>query len=590
MDLSVKINGQALELGVDVLFASAELDMHVNKATMFTMHVVDKAEAGLFSGPKYKHLDGSKFKIGAKIEVKAREYGDKMFKTLAKNLEIVSVEPSFGQGKKIMFTIRAYDKTQRMRRGIQSRTFLKMSDADIIKKICGEYGVSPKVTGLATKHDYVIQHSQSDWEFIQARARLSGCVCFVDKDGKLVVSPLEKSANSASVTLEYPEECLKFSPKVNAANQVALVETFAYDSNTAQPVKSKATIKNVLNGASKLKAEVEKGVQKKSKFQITQHPSVKAAIAKELSDSASNRIGMESVEATGLCLGNVSLAAGGKVKIKNVGKRFSGTYIVSGVVHRFSHSGGFVSEFVVSNIPSIAELLYNKVLDRQRENIDGVVVGVVTNIEDEEKLGRVKVKFPWLGEEVESDWARVATPMASTSAGVFFPVAINDEVIVAFEQGNPNRPFVLGSLYTKKIEHPNTKAIEKDKVNFLTFKGRSGHYIEFSEKEGSEEIAIVGLKGKSYLKFDTNKGNLDIKMAEDVKIACKNLTIDSKGKINVKAMQDIAFKSNTKFTLVAQQKVAIKGGMSVELATNSGKSVKIGPATVNINAGALEVM
>lgn len=591
MDLSVKVNGSKLALGEDVLFINATLDMRVNQAAMFTMVVIDKAEPGLLMGPSYKHLDDSTFKIGAKVEVSAREYDDMMYKSLASGLEIVSIEPSFGVGNTTSFLIRAYDKTQRLRRGSTTRVFSKMTDAAIIKKICGDYGISTAIKGLTTKHEYVIQNNQSDWEFIMSRVQMFGCACQVDNKGKLVVGPVEKKSSGKSVTLEYPDECIRFTPRVTVARQVAEVEVLAYDSSTAQPVKSKAKVKAVLNGGGMaLASEAKKGVQAKSRLLITADPSVKTAVAKLYADGAANQVGMESVDATGVCLGKTDLVAGGTVKIEGVGKRFSGKYILSGVTHRFQSNGSFTTEFSVSNTPHFGQLLYEKIVDQNNNQVEGVVVGIVTNIEDPEKMGRVKLKFPWLGEDIESDWARVATPMASTKAGIFFPLAINDEVLVCFERGDANRPFVVGSLFTKKIKHPNDKAVEKDKVNFLTFKGRSGHYIEFTETKGKEAISIIGLKDKSYLKFDTNKGNLDIKMMEDIKIACKNLTIESKGKINVKAMQDIGLKTNTKFTLIAQQKAIIKGGMSIELATNSGKSVKIGPATVNINAGALEVM
>src|SRR4051812_31769405 len=79
--------------------------------------------------------------------------------------------------------------------------------------------------------------------------------------------------------------------------------------------------------------------------------------------------------------------------------------------------------------------------------IYGVVVGVVTNNQDKEGLGRVKVKFPWLSDADESNWARIATPMAGASRGVFFLPEVDDEVLVVFEQGLVSRPYVLGGLW-----------------------------------------------------------------------------------------------------------------------------------------------
>src|SRR5437868_3604561 len=87
--------------------------------------------------------------------------------------------------------------------------------------------------------------------------------------------------------------------------------------------------------------------------------------------------------------------------------------------------------------------------------ISGVVVGVVTNNQgDPDGLGRVKVKFPWLSNEEESFWARVAAPMAGKERGFYFLPEVEDEVLVAFEQGDVRFPYVVGSLWNGKDAPP----------------------------------------------------------------------------------------------------------------------------------------
>ena len=83
-----------------------------------------------------------------------------------------------------------------------------------------------------------------------------------------------------------------------------------------------------------------------------------------------------------------------------------------------------------------------------RDNkIEGIVLGIVTNNQDELKQGRVKIKFPWLGEGDETYWARIATFMAGNEMGAFFLPEVGDEVIVAFDHGDINYPYVLGALW-----------------------------------------------------------------------------------------------------------------------------------------------
>src|SRR3972149_536693 len=79
--------------------------------------------------------------------------------------------------------------------------------------------------------------------------------------------------------------------------------------------------------------------------------------------------------------------------------------------------------------------------------ISGVVPGIVTNNQDPDGLGRVKIKFPWLSDDNETDWVRIATLMAGGQRGGFFLPEVGDEVLVAFEHGDINHPYVIGALW-----------------------------------------------------------------------------------------------------------------------------------------------
>ena len=109
---------------------------------------------------------------------------------------------------------------------------------------------------------------------------------------------------------------------------------------------------------------------------------------------------------------------------------------------------------------SLIELLNSHSRPQQQRNkIYGVVVGIVRDIKDPQNLGRVKVDFPWMGESSEavaieseedrahSFWARIATLMAGKQRGSFIIPEVGDEVLVAFEHGEIDRPYVLGMLW-----------------------------------------------------------------------------------------------------------------------------------------------
>jgi uncharacterized protein involved in type VI secretion and phage assembly len=78
--------------------------------------------------------------------------------------------------------------------------------------------------------------------------------------------------------------------------------------------------------------------------------------------------------------------------------------------------------------------------------IQGVVVGIVTNNQDPEELNRVRVKFPWLSQNDESYWARIATSVMEAKQQNYQLPEVGAEVLVAFEHGDVRFPFILGVL------------------------------------------------------------------------------------------------------------------------------------------------
>lgn len=152
---------------------------------------------------------------------------------------------------------------------------------------------------------------------------------------------------------------------------------------------------------------------------------------------------------------------------------------------------------------SLREVLLDALEDQgQAGKIHGIVVGVVTNNKDPENLGRVKVRFPWLQASDESYWARIATLMAGSDRGSFFLPEAGDHVLVAFEHGDINYPFVLGALWTSNQRPPFDNVDGKN--NIRAIKSRSGHLLIFDDnhEEKKEKIIIRTNKGHEIILND----------------------------------------------------------------------------------------
>ncbi len=166
------------------------------------------------------------------------------------------------------------------------------------------------------------------------------------------------------------------------------------------------------------------------------------------------------------------------------------------------------------------------------EKVFGVMIGVVIkndSANDSEKPGPglVKVQIPLLGMK-ESNWARMASFMAGKERGAFFLPEVGDEVLVAFENGDVNKPFVIGALWNGKDTPPEKNSDGKNDVRII--KSRSGNIIQFTDKSGSEKITISSTKDIELLapngKLSINAKEVEIKSSATTKIeASSDMTI-----------------------------------------------------------------
>lgn len=196
--------------------------------------------------------------------------------------------------------------------------------------------------------------------------------------------------------------------------------------------------------------------------------------------------------------------------------------------------------------------------------VHGVVVGVVTNNQDPEKMGRVKVKFPWLSDVDESNWARIAMLMAGKDRGTFFLPEVGDEVLVAFDHGDVSFPYVLGALWNGKDTPPLDNSDGKNNVREI--KSRSGHVLKLNDEDGSETIEIIDKSSNNKIVIDTAKNAITVTSDKDITLSAPKGTITLDG-------QSVEIKSSQ------ATKVQAQGAMNVE----ASQTMTIKGATVNIN-------
>jgi uncharacterized protein involved in type VI secretion and phage assembly len=182
---------------------------------------------------------------------------------------------------------------------------------------------------------------------------------------------------------------------------------------------------------------------------------------------------------------------------------------------------------------------------------NGIVIGVVIDLDDRDGLGRVRVRFPHL-DDAESTWARVAAPMAGKSRGLFFRPEKDDEVLVAFEQGDPRRPYILGGLWSTPDPPPADDGRRVDN-NWRFFQSRSGHLLKFDDTSGGERIEIVGKDQHQQIVIDASGDKITITCSSgDVAISAPS------GKVSIDA-STVEIKASQSMSVVAQGTMTIQG-------------------------------
>lgn len=141
--------------------------------------------------------------------------------------------------------------------------------------------------------------------------------------------------------------------------------------------------------------------------------------------------------------------------------------------------------------------------------IRGAVVGLVTNNKDPDNRGRIKVKYPWLGDEIESHWARVACYYAGPSRGGYIMPEVGDEVLLMFERGDPATPYMVGGLWNGEDTPPGPGNPDGEN-NTKWFQSRSGHVYRFEDKDGAELIELRDCSGNLRFEIDVPKDLITI--------------------------------------------------------------------------------
>jgi phage protein D len=560
----IKLDGEELaaEALPDLLSARFEGSVHLPD-----LAVLD------FRNPDLRWTEAQLFKIGQTLEV---QLGETDLRERVFIGEVTGIELDVAMSGATELRVRAYDRAHRLHRGRFTQVYRNMTDSDIAKKIGQELGFTVDVTPTREVFEYVLQDNQTNWEFLQDRANRLGFELQV-RDKTLVFKP-PPSDPADPIDLAWREELLSFRARMITGEQVQDVEVRGWDPiNKRALVGRAATPKGTPQIAeSRTGGEVTRAAfQKKAPFLVARQPIYSQSQADSLAQTVLNELAGSFVTAEGIALGNPKLRLGSEVNLLSVGKQFSGRYVVTQIAHVYEPAG-YRIEFEVTGRRStdLASLTAGPAQPNAH-----ILTGVVTNNKDPRDIGRVKVKLPTLGADVESNWCRVASPGAGKDRGMEYLPEVDDEVLLL--GSDINHLYVIGGVWSTADSPPlkNSQAVSGGEVVKRIIRSRTGHEITLDDSPASPSITIVDSTGNNRLAIDTRKNSLEIDVAGDIKIkASQNIDIEAGMALSFQSGMGLEVQAGLDAKLTANTQLVLEGMLSTNL--RSGGQVALAAPSV----------
>lgn len=468
------------------------------------------------------------------------------------------------------------------------RSFENMTLKDIIDSVLKPYSsikskISPR---FKDKIPYIVQYNQSDYAFISMLAVRFGEWMY-NTGETFVFGEFDDSISSSSANLEYPGGSLM------SYNLHQNITSFSFNHllpDYYQFGKEKAILKRSAQGIAD--GIVNDWTDKAYNASIQRFKNEQiASLNTGGFDSGKEDEGADTIldyslkiEALGKKTGIMTVHGFSKLAMLKIGQTFlirdnvqnkSGenkdveqkALKVIGINHSFDYrqeySNSFISVPVACNYPSYSDADVFPSAPPQRAK-------VVEN-NDEQKLGRIRVQFPWQevqSKDMKTPWLRIAVPYSGQGKGCCFIPEVGEEVMVGFEMNNAERPYVIGTLYnggTGRMDEKWASVNEENgtKNNIKAIRSRNGHTILFNDRGDGGLIEIYDNKSNTYhitLSADDKKitiysaGEIEVVADSDINVKAKgNVRIDADGNVGIKSKGSISMEANKEISIQASK-------------------------------------
>ncbi|MFJ1808814.1 MULTISPECIES: VgrG-related protein [unclassified Streptomyces] len=477
--------------------------------------------------------------------------------------EVCGLEADY-DGTGTFTVIRGYDFGHRLMRQRRVAAYRNQSASDIARKLAAQDGVPVgKIQSTKTVYEFISQANVTDWDFLARLADENEMVMSVDAKGKFQfvkpdpasgAPPTSTPGDKSPFVLEAGTDILRLRAAVTAAEQVATVEARGWDVTTKKKLTATTPAKTnpgISIGTTPGEAAAK---FKPAKLVDAQTPYDRQSEVKFAAEALADDVTGSFAELEVIARGTPKLRPGLPVTLADVGAPFEGKYTATSVRHVFGDGKHYEAWVTVSGRQwrSLYGLSSGGGHAGNGLNLPGTTNALVTDVQDPLKQGRVKLQFPWLDDTYISDWTRVVQ-WGGKAGGSIFPLDVGDEVLVAFDRGALDHPYVIGGLYNGKDKPTPVKDVPlhdgaRSRAVRHTLSDRDGNRVDLlSQTTGGRKQGVRVTSGDDKLVINLDRTKTEI-------------TVDSKGTVNIKGSRAVSVEAGTDLTLSARRNLTIKSG------------------------------
>jgi phage baseplate assembly protein gpV/phage protein D len=420
--------------------------------------------------------------------------------------EVTAIEFAYLPSGQQEIRVRAYDRSYALRKRQEARVLVQLTTRELAQEMAANVGLVAEGAETGPLHPSLFQHTQSDYHLLVSQLEQAG-LFYIVRDKYLYLMTLE-GLNRQPIDLDLGKNLLEVSGEVNSAYTASAVEICGWSSNKVEAYTSRCD-----QARSGRQTSVSIAVAEASapETRLFMERAATASSIETLSQAELDRRYAQAVTVWGVAEGDMGLFPGVPVMIRGVAETIAGRHVLTRVTHTLDPKLGHISEFS-SFLPE----------SRARQTGVSASFGIVIDVDDPDKAGRVRVSLPAFG-DVETNWLHVIAPAAGKQKGLVMLPDAGDRVLILFMDHESGQAVVIGGFYAP--DPPYDPGIDGTAVRRYSLRTPDGHMLRMDD--AGRKLRLEDSHG-SYIEMSPDKVRVYAKTDLDISAPGQKIRIQGK--------------------------------------------------------------